>query len=73
MEVPQGRRPKRWGIRTLAFLALSAAAIVLSNLLYTAGNSDFVLLTFAATLVGLAGATYCSIRGILAWNSRPRY
>ena len=33
-----------------------------------AGVNDYVLLTFAGTVVGLIGATVCSIRGLRAWR-----
>lgn len=63
---------KRWGLRTLAFLALAAASVIASNVLYTIGNDDFVLLTFAGTVVGIAGATVCSIRGLRSWHGFTR-
>jgi hypothetical protein len=57
-------KPKRWGIRTLAFLGLAAASIIVSNLLHAKGNDDFALLTFIGTVVGLVGAAVCSVRGL---------
>jgi hypothetical protein len=64
-------RPKRWGVRALAFLAVAAASIIVSNVLYAQGNQDFVLLTFLGTVGGLVGAAVCSIRGVKAWRASP--
>jgi len=61
---------KRWGVRTLLFLGLAAASIVLSNWMRMTGNTDVILLTFIGTVVGLAGATVCTIRGIRAWGGK---
>jgi hypothetical protein len=61
---------KRWGVRMLLFLGLAAASIILSNWMRTTGNTDVILLTFIGTVVGLAGATVCTIRGWRAWNGR---
>jgi hypothetical protein len=57
--MPTDRRPARWGVRTLAYLALALLAIVVS-----AGQGHYTLLTLAGLLIGLAGGAYCSIRGI---------
>jgi len=39
--------PQRtWGIRTLLFLGLAAAFIILSNWMRMTGNTDVILLTF---------------------------
>jgi hypothetical protein len=65
-------KPKRWGLRTLAFLGLAAASIILSNYLRMVGNDNFALLTFIGTVVGLVGATVCSIRGLRSWGGLPR-
>jgi hypothetical protein len=66
-------RPKRWGIRTLAYLGLAAASIMTSNYLRFRGISNFALLTFVGTVVGLVGATVCSIRGLRSMGGRlPR-
>jgi hypothetical protein len=32
------------------------------------GNTDVILLTFIGTVVGLAGATVCTVRAFRAWN-----
>jgi hypothetical protein len=60
--------PKRWGVRSLLYLALAAASIILSNWMRMTGNTDVILLTFIGTVVGLVGATVCTIRGIRAWG-----
>jgi len=61
---------KHWGVRSLLFLGLAAASIVLSNWMRMTGNTDVILLTFIGTVVGLAGATVCTIRGLRAWGGR---
>jgi hypothetical protein len=68
---PVGR--KRWGVRSLLFLGLAAASIILSNWMRMTGNTDVILLTFIGTVVGLVGAAVCTIRGLRAWGGRlPR-
>ena len=62
---------KRWGLRTLAYLALAAACLMGRNLMYSSGNTDFVLLPFLGIVVGLVGAAVCSVRGLRAWNGFP--
>jgi hypothetical protein len=63
---------KRWGVRMLLFLGL-AASIILSNWMRMTGNTDVILLTFIGTVVGLAGATVCTVRGYRAWGGKlPR-
>jgi hypothetical protein len=55
------------------FLGIAAASIMISNFLHAKGNDSFVLLTFIGTVVGLVGATVCSVRGIQATGGRlPR-
>jgi hypothetical protein len=64
---------RKWGIRTLLFLGLAAGSIILSNWMRMTGNTDVILLTFIGTVVGLAGATVATIRGLRAWGGRlPR-
>ena len=64
---------KRWGVRTLLFLGLAAVSIVTSNWMRMTGNTQVILLTFIGTVVGFAGATVCTIRGLRAWGGRlPR-
>jgi hypothetical protein len=64
---------KRWGVRSLWFLGLAAASIILSNWMRMTGNTDVILLTFIGTVVGLAGATVSTIKGFRAWGGRlPR-
>ena len=61
---------KRWGVRTLLFLGLAAASIILSNWMRMTGNTDVILLTFIGTVVGLAGAAVSTVRGWRAWGGR---
>jgi len=69
----QPPKPRRWGLRTLGFLGIAAASIVASNLDHANGTADYALLTFIGTVVGLAGATVCSVRGLRSWGGRlPR-
>jgi len=64
---------RRWGIRSLLFLGLAAASIIVSNWMRMTGNTDVILLTFIGTVVGLAGATVSTIRGFRAWGGKlPR-
>ena len=65
---PRRPRTKRWGIRTLAWLALAAVSVLASNAFYARDVTDFVLATFAGTVVGFVGAAYCSLRGLQAWQ-----
>jgi uncharacterized membrane protein YedE/YeeE len=62
--------PRKWGIRTLLFLGLAAASIILSNWMRMTGNNDVILLTFIGLLVGLIGATVSTIQGIRVWGGR---
>jgi hypothetical protein len=66
------RRPahRKWGIRTLWFLGLAAASIIVSNWMRMTGNTDVILLTFIGLLVGLVGATISTIQGFRAWGGR---
>lgn len=59
-------KTQRWGVRTLAFLALAAVSIMTSNVMYAQGDDSLALLTTAGTLIGLAGAGTCTVRGLLA-------
>ncbi|HEX2373411.1 MAG TPA: hypothetical protein VHO93_05460, partial [Actinomycetota bacterium] len=59
---------KRWGVRTLLYLGLALASIIASNWMRMTGNTDVILLTFIGTVVGLAGATVSTIRGLRAWG-----
>jgi len=61
---------RKWGIRTLLFLGLAAASIILSNWMRMTGNTDVILLTFIGLLVGLIGATVSTIKGIRVWGGR---
>ena len=71
--MPPPVRPKRWGLRTLAYLGLAAGSIILSNWMRLTGNDDFVLLPFLGLVAGLIGATVSSVRGVRAWGGRlPR-
>ena len=59
---------RRWGVRSLLFLGLAAVSIITSNWMRMTGNTDVILLTFIGTVVGLAGATVCTVRAFRAWN-----
>lgn len=70
---PRRTSTPRWGLRTLGFLMLAAAAVLTSNGLYARGNDDWVLLTFLVTIVGLVGAGVCTVRGLRSvTGSRPQ-
>jgi hypothetical protein len=64
---------KRWGIRTLVYLGVAAGSIITSNWMRLTGNVDLILLPFLGMVVGLIGATICTVRGLRAWGGRlPR-
>ena len=71
-EKPPPAKQRRWGLRTVGFLALAAASIFAAQLLDAYKNNHFVVLTFAGLVVGLVGATICSVRGIRAWEGLPK-
>jgi hypothetical protein len=54
-------KQKRWGVRSLAFLALSFLAIFVSMV-----QHHYTVLTFAAVVIGFIGAAYSSIRGLMS-------
>ena len=64
--MPRPVAQKRWGVRSLLFLGLAAASIITSNWMRMTGNTDVILLTFIGTVVGLAGATVCTVRAFRA-------
>jgi hypothetical protein len=68
MSAPVGQ--KRWGVRSLWFLALAAVSIIVSNWMRMTGNTDVILLTFIGTVVGLVGATVCTVKGYRAWGGK---
>jgi hypothetical protein len=71
MSRPVGQ--KHWGVRSLLFLGLAAASIIVSNWMRMTGNTDVILLTFIGTVVGLVGATICTVKGLRAWGGKlPR-
>ena len=65
---PPRPQPPRWGLRTLAWLALALTSVLAANAFYARDVTDFVLATLAGTVVGFVGAAYCSIRGLQAWQ-----
>lgn len=68
---PRPKRP-RWGVRAMLWLGLAFVCVITSNALLTNGNGDWVVLTFVGTIAGLAGAAYCSIRGLASGGWLPR-
>lgn len=52
---------RRWGLWTLAFLALAALSVFFYDELRAAG---LALLTTVGLLIGLAGAAVCTVRGL---------
>jgi len=56
-------KQKRWGLRTLAFLALALASIITSSALTSSGHPN-IPITFVGLVVGFVGAAYCSYRGL---------
>lgn len=66
-DVSRRPKPRRWGLRTLAYLGLAAVSVMASNVLHAKQIDDYVLLTFTGVVVGFTGATVCSIRGLRSW------
>jgi hypothetical protein len=72
-DTPRRLRPKRYGLRTLAYLTLALASIIASTVLQSKGIKSYGLLTFVGLMVGLIGASVCSVRGIKAgWQGYSR-
>ena len=60
---PSGRAP-RWGLRTMAFLALAAGSLLLAGWFHDHPRPGAGLVTSAGMLTGLVGAAVCSVRGL---------
>lgn len=56
---PPEPRKHRWGIYALGFLILAFAMVVVST---TQGH--YTVLTLVGLVVGLAGAGWCSVKGL---------
>jgi hypothetical protein len=57
----------------MLWLAFAFVCVITSNSLQGGGHDGWLVATFVGTLTGLAGAAYCSLRGVLAsdgWLSR---
>lgn len=67
MPDPRRPRPPRWGVRTLGFLTLAFACILVSNAM-----DRYTAVTLVGLLAGLIGALYCSVRGLAAAFSPGR-
>ena len=65
-------KTQRWGLRTGAFLGLSAASVIGSQILAAYKNSHFVVLTFFGLVIGLVGAGVCSYRGLKSFSWLPK-
>lgn len=52
---------RRWGLRTLGFLAIAAAALLSYDSLRAGG---FALFTTIGLVVGLGGAIVCTVQGL---------
>lgn len=70
---PPPRPPRRWGVRTLAFLALAAASVIASNVLPANDVEGYALLPFLGLVAGLAGAAWCTVRGLRDLRSRREW
>lgn len=57
-------RAPHWGLRTLGFLALAAGSLLLAGYFHDHPRAGAGLLTTAGLLTGLAGAAFCSLRGL---------
>ena len=56
-----GRRPPRWGLRTMGFLLLGILAMAIGGV---QGYNTFG--TVGCSIIGLAGAAWCSYRGVVS-------
>jgi hypothetical protein len=65
-------KPKRWGLRTVGFLAMAAASLIAAQILNAYKNDSFVVLTFFGLVVGLLGAGVCTYRGLKTFTWLPR-
>jgi predicted MFS family arabinose efflux permease len=63
---PQKPDVPHWGKRTLVFLALLLAAVVISSL-----QGTYTVLTLLLLLVGFAGAAVCSVMGLVMMYRVP--
>jgi hypothetical protein len=63
---------RRWGLRTLGFLALAAAAILGAGPLHGSGLTGLILLDLTGIAVGLTGAAVCTVRGLRGWRDQLR-
>lgn len=70
--MPDKPKTKRWGLRTLAFLALAAASVIGATILDAYKNNHFIVVTFFGLVIGLVGAGVCTYRGIKAWEGLPK-
>ncbi len=70
-EVDSPRRPgrggMRWGLLTLAFLAIALTCVLVSS-----SQGRYTAVTGLGLLVGFGGAAYCSYRGIKGVSWLPR-
>ena len=65
-------KPKRWGLRTVGFLALAAASLIAAQILNAYQNDSYVVLTFFGLVVGLVGAGVCTYHGLKTFSWLPR-
>jgi hypothetical protein len=61
-------KPRRWGLRTLGFLAIALVSLLAPSL----GAEEYTVLTDLGLLVGLVGAAYSSYRGVKEATWLPR-
>jgi hypothetical protein len=60
-DVRRAQRRPRWGLRALGFLTLALVAVLSWDALRANG---LALIGFLGVMVGLVGATVCSVRGL---------
>jgi hypothetical protein len=63
---------RRWGLRTLGFLALAAVSILGAGPLRGSGLTGLMLFDLTGIVVGLVGAVVCSVRGLRGWRDQLR-
>jgi hypothetical protein len=67
-ERPPRSQPPRWGVRTICLVGVAFLCMVTANALHDMGVDYWGLLPLAGTVAALAGAAYCSFRGLRSFT-----
>lgn len=66
-EPARRRRNVRWGLLSLLFLGIALAAVLISG-----SHGSYTGATFGMLVLGLAGAGYCTYKGLKGFSWLPR-